>query len=218
MSRGGFKITRSDYYDKDTSDRVNWLDDFANKLARKDQPETPKSAVEIARNRGQQSIMDQISSIMGNKGKAHNSVESIVQEMQERTGLKEYLRRQSDAQSSNTKTASNEPFQNFTQDIRENIINFIKNKIATHRGLIPLPAIQEEVLATFKRDGVQPQDVNTSEVANFINQMIIEERKQNPTFDANDINIGRGVGVKDLNDDDSANSDFFKGLLPISQK
>lgn len=215
MSRGGFKITRNDYCDKDTSDRVDWLDEFAKKLANKEKLPPPKSAVEAARMRDQQSLLDQISSIMGNKA-VHSSVESVVQEMQERTGLKEYLRRQSNAQLPGKKTAAAEVFQNFSQNIRNNIVNFIKNRIETHRGLVALPAIQEEILSTFKRDGVQEQDVNTPEMANFINQLIIVEQKKSPTTDVFDVNMGRGVGVKDMNDDDGENSDFFRGLLPTT--
>lgn len=224
MSRGGFKITRSDYYEVDPGDRIDWLDSLAQDLAKKETTADPKSAVEVARARNNQSIIDQINSIVGNKPR-HSSVEGIVQEMQERTGLKEYMKRMSSTEPKQGKVAAipNEEvkkkiiFEKFGPSIREKIINFVKNRIATHRGRVPLPAIQDEIINTFRNDGVQPQDVNNPEVAGFINQVIIDERRNTPSLDVNDVNLGRGVGVQDMDDDDGSNSDFFRGLLPVSQ-
>lgn len=216
--RGGFKITRSDNYETDPGDKIDWLDRFAQEMESKEKAAQPKSAVEVARNRNQKSYLDQISSIMGNKSK-HYTVESIVQEMQDRTGLKEYLRRQSSQYITEKKIAnvnSNAPFGNLDQKLRDSILNFIKNIVETHRGLVPLPAIQEEVLSTFRNAGIQPQDVNNDEVARHISQVMIDERKKNPESDVNNVNLGRGVGVKDM-EDDGSNSDFFKGLLPVNQ-
>lgn len=219
MSRGGFKITRSDYYETDSSDRIDWLDRFARDLDKKNSE--PKSAVEVARARNNQSIIDQINSIVGNKPR-HSNVESLVQEMQERTGLKEYLQRNSASQTQSKVAALPEQnekkviLENLNNKLREKIINFIKNRIETHRGLVSLPAIQEEIISTFKNEGAQPQDINNPEVANFINQVIIDERRKTPSLDTNDGNLGRGVGVQEM-DDDGANSDFFRGLMPATK-
>lgn len=222
MSRGGFKITRSDYYEVDPGDRIDWLDSLAQDLARNETSTDPKSAVEVARARNNQSIIDQINSIVGNKPR-HSSVEGVVQEMQERTGLKEYIKRMSSTEQQDKVAAiPNEEvkkkiiFEKFGPAIREKIINFVKNRIATHRGRVPLPAIQDEIINTFRNDGVQPQDVNNPEVAGFINQVIIDERRNTPSLDVNDVNLGRGVGVQDMDDDDGSNSDFFRGLLPAT--
>jgi hypothetical protein len=201
-----------------TYHREDWLNDFADKLAKSDNE--PKNAVEAARQRNQKSMLDQISSIVGNKP-VHSSVDSVVQEMQERTGLKEYLRRQSEKSFDNMpkKTASSyeeEIFKYFPPNVRDNIINFIKRRVETHHGFIALPALCEEILGTFKRDGVQTQDVDNQEVSRFINQLLIEEIQKNPS-DMSSVNIGKGVGVNDMNDDGS-NSDFFKGLLPATKQ
>ncbi|HVI40981.1 MAG TPA: hypothetical protein VM577_09995 [Anaerovoracaceae bacterium] len=216
MSRGGFKITRSDYYETDPGDKIDWLDRFAQDFEKKESKQEPKSAVEVARLRNYQSIADQISAIVGGNPR-HSSVETAVQDYQERTGLKEYLKRQSSPQDSAKKTANVQAFQNLDPRVRDNIINFIKNRIETHRGLVPLPAIQEEILSTFRNEGLQPQDVNNDEVAKLISQAIIDERQKNPESDMNNVNLGRGVGVKDMDDDDGSNSDFFRGLLPVNQ-
>lgn len=216
MSRGGFKITRNDYYEVDPGDKIDWLDRFAKEFEKTEAKQEPKSAVEVARLRNHQSIVDQISAIVGNRP-GHSSVESAVQDYQERTGLKEYLRRQSAQQEPAKKTANVQPFQNLDPKLRDDVISFIKNRIETHRGLVPLPAIQEEVLSTFRGKGIQSQDVDTDEVARLISQLIVDERKKNPESDIHNVNLGRGVGVKDMDDDDGSNSDFFRGLLPVNQ-
>lgn len=215
MSRGGFKISRSDYSEIDRGDKVDWLEDFAKNLeAKNNQP--PKSAVEAARQRNDQSFYDQISSIVGNKP-ATNSVEGIVQQMQERTGLREYLRRQSEKQIKNTKVAqevSNDVFGHLGPKLKETILALIKNKAKTSHGLTAVPAIQHEILSIFQNQGVQPQDINTPEVAKVISDLLLEETGQNPVNTVDNNNLGRGVGVMDVEDDDHSNSDFFKGLLP----
>ncbi len=223
MSRNNFKISRDEYSQPETGGRVHWLDSFANSLAAKESAQ-PKSAVEIARSRSHQSIMDQINSIVGNGGSKtkHSTVESVVQEMQERTGLKSYLNRMSSPALSEDKlkTAQENINQEILTDVnpalKEKTLNFIKNKIRTHRGMVAIPAIQEEILSIFKRDGIRPQDINTEDVANYINKCIIDERKTNPIHEDNNVNLGKGVGLQDL-DDDGANSDFFKGLMVNSE-
>ena len=64
MSRG-FKISRNYYTASENGDRVDWIDDFANRLNKASQIKYP-SAVEVGRQRAStnNSIFDQISSIM----------------------------------------------------------------------------------------------------------------------------------------------------------
>lgn len=213
MSRGGFKINRSDYSEIDRGDKVDWLEDFAKNLqAKNNQP--PKSAVEVARQRDQ-SFYEQISSIVGNKP-ATNSVEGVVREMQERTGLREYLRRHSSSESTSKfgQQVSNDVFAHLDPKLKESILALIKNKAKTSHGLTSVPAIQHDILSIFQNQGIQPQDVNTPEVAKLISDFLKEETSQNQA-EAFDNNIGQGVGVVDVEDDDHSNSDFFKGLLPV---
>jgi len=46
--------------------------------------------------------------------------------------------------------------------------------------------------------------------------MLIDAVQKSPNQDTSNINIGKGVGVKDM-DDDGSNSDFFRALLPSGQ-
>lgn len=205
MSRGGPKITRSDYYEISPSTSTDWLDRFAQTLKQQE----AKTAVEVSR---QQSMFDQINSIMGNKP-IHATVESKVQDLQERTGLKAFL--QITSSGTAAKVAQVSLFPNINEDLKNKIFHFIRNLVETHRGLVPVPAIQEEILNTFRLQGVQTQDINAPEVAKFISDIILEVRQKNPSTESNVSEIGRGVGVSI--EDDGSNSDFFKGLLPAGQ-
>lgn len=214
MSRG-FKITRSDYSDKDSSDRVGWLDDFASKLELISN--SPKSAVEVARSRNQQSILDQISQIVSRKTVTTKSFESAVQELQERVGLKEYIKRFSSTTDKATqpqhKNDLHKVFQGFPEDLIENIENFIFNKIeGTHHGHIQVPAIVEDVKNTFKE--VQPHHVNDFTFQNYVNNVILESQKRNPEKKENNHNIGRGVGLSDESTtNNNGGGDFFEGIM-----
>lgn len=214
--RGGFKITRGDYYEVDRGDQTDLLDNFLKNLEA--QNETSKSAVEISRNRNQPSFYDQISAVVGSP--PISSVEKIVQDMQKRTGLNEYLKRHSTIEEAKTKTAqevSNDVFAHLDPKLKESILSLIKNKIQTAHGNISIPAIQHEILSIFQTQGVQPKDINTQEVAKVISDLLLEETGKNPGDSVDNYNLGRGVGVTE-DDDNNSNSDFFKGLLPATSK
>jgi len=209
MSRGGPKITRTEYDSVvESSTRVDWLDQFANRLNSYSQD--PKNAVEVARNRDS-SYYDQITSIVS-KQSPFASVEAKVQDLQERTGLKAFLQSKS---SDNKKIAQEVKslFPKSSQELNNKISNFIKNFIETHHGEINVPTVQHEISNIFKADGIQSQDINNPEIAKYISDVIIDVKKKNPVNDANTDDIGKGVGIMSV-DDDGSNSDFFKSLLP----
>jgi len=213
MSRG-FKITRSDYSDKDSSDRVGWLDDFAKKLEAISN--APKSAVEVARNRNQQSILDQISQIVSKKTITSKNFESAVQELQDRVGLKEYLKRVSASENilDGQKQISNhnlgEIFKDLPKDVIQDIDDFIRNMIEyTHHGNIQVPPVVEAVKNTFKQ--VQPYHVNDNRFEKYVSDLIAESKKRNPSRTENNHNIGRGVGLE--NTQGPTHGDFFEGIM-----
>lgn len=212
MSRGGFKINRnSDEYA--SSERVSWIDQFADNIHK-----ASKTAVEVARERSEVSLHDQISSVMSNKP-AHSSVESLVKELQDRTGLSEYLKRAAANPEGRKITADmdyDSIFAKVKQSVKEDIINYCKNTIATHRGQITVPAIQYDILAQFKGEGIQPQDVDEDSVARCISQLISEELMKHPPADLRSEQLGSGVGVLDVEENDEDNSDIFSGLMPAN--
>jgi len=211
MSRGGFKIKRtSDEYA--ASERVSWIDQFADDIQK-----ASKTAVEVARQRSEVSLHDQVSSVMHNKP-AHSSVESLVQELQDRAGLSEYLRRNADASGEGKVAATDYDgiFANVKQSVKEDIINYCKNTIATHRGQTTVPAIQYDILAQFQNEGIQSQDVDEPSVARCISQLISEELNRHPPADLRSEQLGSGVGVLDVDENDDDNSDVLSGLMPAS--
>ncbi len=213
MSRGGFKIERTNVFEYDTSDRVSWLDRFADRVAKKDK--TPVTAVEAGRLRNKANLMDQIQSIVGGKTR-YSSVENAVRDYQERTGLSEYLRRvQSGQNNGQTKTAYTLPssFSQYNKNVQDKLISYINNTIETNKGYISIPALQQDIKQLFRNDGVQAQDIDNLEVAKFLNDLIILRQRDNNSHDVNNLNIGKDVGTKNV-EDDGSNTDFFKGLLP----
>lgn len=219
MSRGGFKITRVTM-NENSGDRVDWLDAFARRL--EEVSKSSLTAVEQARARNEQSLLDQISNIMSRQVRNSASVEDKVQEYQDKTGLKEYLRRMSAArEQEQRKNAQQEDiselpenFDKFSNKIKEDIKTFVRNKCETHHGNIQVPALVEEVSRTFRQAGVQPQDVNDMHFEKFISDQIARAKKRNPSSDEHNVNLGLGVGI-DKNNIDSANLDVFEGLTPV---
>jgi hypothetical protein len=212
MSRGGFKVSRNGTYDYSAGERVSWLDELASNIEK-----ASKNAVEVARHRSQQSLVDQISSIM-HGSQSHGTVESVVQDMQERVGLTAYLNRLEADTDETAKFAQEgvpkqDIFSTLDSQLANDVLVFITNKIATHRGRIHLPAVQEDVLATFKNKGIKPEDINNADVAKYISDAIASELDKQPALDMPSGDLGRGVGVEDV-EADPANTDFFHGLLP----
>ncbi len=198
MSRGGFKINRTSY-EKECGDRVDWLDAFAEQFAK---TEAGKSAVQVARERDQQaqSIHDQISSIFNNPSQ---TVESKVKDMQERTGLTEYLKRVAVEQEKEG------AFAKFGPKMEQDILSYLGNRV---RNTSKVPEIQEDLFATFRQHGLQADDVNCADVARYINDLIVEEKKTNPTTDVSSPDLG--LVDTTLDDDDNQNEDVFQGLMP----
>jgi len=210
MSRGGFKIRRNS--EQESGDRVDWLDAFARKI--EEASKSPRNAVEQARARDQRSLLDQITHIVSRQPQ-HSSVESKVQEYQDKTGLREHLRRMSAKEEALAKTAEELPesFKKLPDKVVDDIKNFVRNICETRHGNIQVPALVEEVSRTFRQAGLQPQDVNDMRFEKFVSDEISNAKKRNPGTDEHNANIGLGVGVD--NDVDSANLDVFEGLMPI---
>lgn len=223
MSRGGLKINRVDPNFTDRSDRVDWLDSFADAVEKISKD--PTTAVEAARSRDIANYTDQISAIISRK-QDYNSVEGVVQYYQNQTGLTDYLKRvQSEKiEEANRKIAQEimeaadgmendlpESFGKLSDKDREDIKNFIRNKCETHHGNIQVPALVEEVSQTFRQKGIEPQDVNDTKFEKFISDEIIRAKKQNPNADEHNVNIGLGVGI---NSENTMTHDAFESLNP----
>ncbi|KKN74487.1 hypothetical protein LCGC14_0390040 [marine sediment metagenome] len=204
MSRGGFKVNKNSY-EYARSERVDWLDTFADEYAKTTKG---KSAVEVARERSQISIHDQVSSIVSDT--QHATVESKVQDMQERAGLTDYLKRMAADDTDDQEDVV--VFAKFGPKMQDDILSFIKHKISAYRGQTTVPALQHDVLDTFSQHGIQPQDVNNEDVACCISALIVDELKMNPPTDVSSPDLGR---VDNFESDDNE-VDFFEGIMPAT--
>jgi len=192
MSRG-FKINNNSR-EYERGERVGWLDEFADRYA--------KTAVEVARERSQTSIYDQISAIMENP--PTHTVESKVKELQDRIGLTEYLQRMASA------PGESNIFGKFGPQTQQNMLDFCRNKINEAKGYISVPALLYDLCNTFGQQGLQPGDVdNNKNVEQYLNKLILEQIKLYPA--ENPSNLGKSDTG---NDDANNNADFFKNLMP----
>lgn len=164
MSRGGYKISRSDYdVNKEWADRLYNI----------------KSENQMST----QTLLDQMNAIMS-KGPYFPNVQSKVDYYQEKTGLKEFL-------SKNKKIAQNVPFGSLSQELKNKLITYLTNKVESVNGLITIPVIQDELFNTFKHEGLSYQDLTDEASVKFINNIILSIKDKSSFETENSPNIGK---------------------------
>jgi len=208
MSRSGFK-TAIGSPNVIINKRISWLDEFAENIHT-----ASKTAVEVARYRNELSLHDQINSIVSRQP-THATVADVVQEYHERTGLTKYLEMKRAEDNKLDKVAfSMGNYSDLLKDfptIRDDVMNFAKNKIDTNYGQTSVPNIQSEILMQFRE--LQPQDVENEKMAKFISDLITKAQLETPSATFNSTNLGKDVGLN-LDDAKEDNTDFYKPLLP----
>lgn len=197
-------------YEYGRSERVSWLDEFADQYGN-----SQKTAVEVARTRQQNSLADTINAIFNQSRTGHRTVEGVVKDYQERTGLNEYLQRVSNEQA-RTKTASHHEdkiviLEDFSPNVKEAVLSYVKNIISNHHGHCSVPAVQHDVLSTFGHQGVKPSHILNDSFAMVVSDLIADAKSQNPYYDGNSQNLGKGVGG-DIDENDTDNSDFLSSI------
>lgn len=208
MSRNrGFNRDEFTYTSSPTS---SWLTEFAAEWEKK----ATVTAVEAARQRQiDADFYSQISSIVGGN-KKHATVESIVEEYQELTGLKKYLKTLAEKEQSvsdNVKTAQDNSkveleveegsfLSNLSPELQKSIKTLVENKIKGYNGFVSIPAIQDELLRSLKNKGLEAVDVYNAEMVNFIGQHV-KEYEKNYSSHKNNTNPNLGVPVIEIEDD-----------------
>jgi hypothetical protein len=170
-----------------------------------------------------QSLFDQISSIMNGAKSKYSSVDDAVKEMKERSGLAAYL---SKAESLSNKKVAQDVNDTFDKKVPGNIDKVIipsaikkcpsikttiENYIRSTNGNLALPAILEHIKSIHKED-VQDADWEDSNLLKFISQVNVSERQKHPTNkDYSSLGLADDSNNTDI---DPSNSDAFNILQP----
>lgn len=96
-SKGSF--CRTDEISREPSNNCpNWLEQFAERMVVSTEAAKQKTSVEVARERGNDapSIFEMMSAIVSGTKPKYSSVDEAVEDYQERTGVKNYLRRKAE--------------------------------------------------------------------------------------------------------------------------
>lgn len=162
------------------------------------------TAVEEARSRNNASIYEDIANILNPQ---KHTVESKVKELQERTGLKLFLEKQS--KSNAEKKANLKSLKETNPELFNILIEFIKNRCETVKGMTSISNIQQEVLNTFRKEGLTTEIVFDSDLVKYIDKCI--SSNLNTSHDKHDyIHLSRSVPQAD--EEDASNTDFFHGI------
>lgn len=187
----------------------HWLKQFEKNLQ--------KSAVQP---RTQESLFDQINSIMNRKSK-HTSVEAAVEDMKNRSGLTAYLnhaKRTAEEELANVKVATDEN-NNLNKKIpiviqkHPAIRKTLENCIRDTKGNLPIPAIIERVRSIHQGDVSEAKDWDDDKLLYFISNLNLEAKKNNPSNFEDYSNLG-GRDSNSSQDIDPSNTDAFFGLNP----
>lgn len=193
----------------------HWLKQFQKNLQ--------KGAVQP---RTQNSLFDQINSIMNGKSK-YPTVDAAVEDMKERSGLTAYLNK--------IKTSEDEaPAKKVTASDNNNVIekkvkgvpivikkcpdiqNTLDNYIRDTKGNLPVPAIIEKVRSIHQADVSDAKDWDDEELIRLVSKLNLGAKKNNPNSYENYSNLGRR-DVDSDSDVDPSNNDAFHALTPVKQ-
>ncbi len=223
MSRNrGFE---RDSFSSNSSNVSSWLEEFAVNWEK-----SATTAVEESRKRQADSdYYSQIVSIVGGKRK-HATVDSIVKEYQELTGLSKYLKTLAERESQTVKTAQTHGQlqhqdshslisvsegdvdllpEDLSDKTKEKIKTFVNNKINSYAGHVSIPAIQDDLLKVLKNDGLEPYHVYDPKMAKFIGLALSSYEENNQMHSDLDPNLGRAIIEIE---DDGSNKDFLHSL------
>jgi len=153
---------------------------------------------------------------MNNKKSKFSSVEDVVQDMRERSGLVAYLDkvRKAAAILQSAKTAQDNTPVVFTKN--PTIKNTLENYIRESRGNSTVPAILEKIKEIHRSDVADPADWEDENLVKFISVMNAKEKEKYPKNDAEYVDLGRAPRLQDK-DIDAENTDAFHSLMPASK-
>jgi hypothetical protein len=174
--------------------------------------------------RSQNSLFDQINSIMNGKSK-YPSVEAAVQDMQERSGLTAYLDKINKSSEKTRPTTTKKASDNQNCMEKEvkgvpivikkfpNIQQTLDNYIRDTKGNLPVPAIIDKIRSIHQGDVSDAKDWDDDNLIRLVSRMNLAAKRDNPTLYHGYNNLGRRDSGAD-SEIDPSNTDAFNALNP----
>lgn len=197
----------------DNIDSDHWLKQFEKKLEKN--AVQPKNV--------DQSLFDQINSIMNNTQSKYPSVAAAVEDMKERSGLTAYLQKIQDInkvsveEGQNKKIALDASTNNKLPDVIQKcpaIKRTLENYINDTGGNLPIPAIIEKIKSIHRNDVSSSKDWDDEKLIYFVSNLNLKAKKNNPATYENYHNLGSQD--RDTNAEiDPSNTDAFHSLNPV---
>ena len=193
----------------ENEDSDHWLNQFEKKLQK--EAVQPRAVDD--------SLFNQINSIMGNKKSKYPSVQAAVDDMQQRSGLTAYLEKikMSGEESVNKKVASEEKSnpnnpELFTKfpTIRKTFENYIRET----KGNLPISAIIDHVRSIHQRDVSNAKLWDDDNLIRMVSGLNLIAKKDNPENYYNHDTLGTR-DKSNSSEIDISNTDAFSGLNPV---
>lgn len=215
---------KSGPFSRDTDNVTpSWVNDYAEMLEK-------NSVQSVEKDR---SMYDQISNIM-NGNSRFATVDEAVSDMKERTGLSVYLN-QIAAAENQIKTAQSParpPIAQTADAADTNVaievelggtlipeivskINgldeFLRKFIEARYGNTSVSSVTSELVKLFSNNGFTPNDEDNADLKHYINELIIEEKKNHLARNNVNPNMGR---IEYTSETNNRGNDFFEILMP----
>lgn len=201
----------------DNGPTPSWMSEFAKSL----------SKVSVQPYKHEDSVFDQISSIINSSKPKHSSVDDAVKDMQERSGLVAYQDRMK-ALAENIKTAGCCEHDHGDEDkkkvkvkifeLKPQIQSTFDNVITDTHGNLDIPAIIDRVKGIHRKDVSDDAAWDDDGLMGYVNDKCIEVKKMNPDIsDDDNLNLGK-IPNFDEKDIDRSNDDALFSLTPAVVK
>lgn len=198
----------------------SWMSEFAKSL----------SKVSVQPYKQEDTVFDQISSIINSSKPKHSSVDDAVKDMQERSGLVAYQNKMK-ALAQNIKTAGctcedGEQEQHGDKkkvkvkifELKPQIQSTFDNVITDTHGNLDIPAIIDRVKGIHRKDVSDDSAWDDDGLMGYVNDKCIEIKKMNPDIgDDDNLTLGK-IPNFDEKDIDRSNDDALFSLTPAVVK
>ncbi|MCZ2224515.1 MAG: hypothetical protein LC122_12900 [Chitinophagales bacterium] len=165
-----------------------------------------KSAVQAAK--ADEDLFSKINNIINSKKPKFSSVSEAVEEMKERSGLNNYLRKKQQEKFANNTIMLFKKYPNIEQTF--------KNYIEDTGGYLPIPAVIEKVKSIYSSTVLEPEYWDDQNLIKYVVNLSLLEKAKKPQ-DKSEMNLGKNLYKNDSSDINDSNTDVFHSLTPASK-